>query len=62
MQNTDIIEKVVDALNVRKYRFEETHRSGLSTEACPARFIKPAKVPTWTESLSLYTFSKQIET
>ena len=57
-QNTDNIGKVVDAI---KHRKEESTGETAHT-ARAARLTKPAKVPSWTNDISLETYVKQIET
>ena len=57
--NTKNIETVVGSLKADTVKVDTVETRG---DDNTAKIIKPAKVPTWTESLSLETYIKQIET
>ena len=57
--NTKNIETVVSSLKVVPVKDDGTDTHG---DNFLVKIIKPVKVPTWTKSLSLETYTKQIDT
>ena len=59
--NTKNIETVLSALKVYLVK-DATESFGVRDTTRTAMVIKPAKIPTWTKTLSLETYTKQVNT
>ena len=56
------IKKVVGVINSKKDEKDDNAGTCGEDHTRIAQIVKPAKIPTWTKSLSLETYIKQIET